>query len=523
MKVALGIIWLGLIAAYLQITSFEGLTYDDPSFLEGHPAAGMSLFSANFWQTIASVPTANLWHPLTDLSHQLLLRVSKAAPLHLAFNVILHGLSASFLLHFLVRITKQNLFSLALVLLFAWHPITVESVAWISGRKDLLCTLFLILATGHYHDRISKDKPPLTLPLFLTAIAAYLCKPIAFTLPFLLLAIDYWPLRRTEPLLKLVLSKWPLWLLSSLSIFITIAVQAGGTQAVNDTRPLFIRLTEALWALQHGFTSCLLPKNLHLAYANPSKLSLYWILAWIFCGLLLSFLLLWKRKTIPSIGAGAFWFLCTIGPTLGILRAGNHLAADRYCYLPLIGIIIALAGSGSFFLKLRPRTTLFFLFTLSCGLLFATSKQISHWKNQHALFSNVLRHDSQNLPAHIELAQIALKSGDQTTMNHHLDEALRVTPNSPSAHIILAHLAFEASDYATAYEHYLIASQTRTRETWLQERLAASAYRNNELTKTRIHMEAAFQLARPTDRHLKLEKKWRQLFPNTAPPQRSKH
>ena len=108
-------------------------------------------------------------------------------------------------------------------------------------------------------------------------------------------------------------------------------------------------------------------------------------------------------------------------------------------------------------------------------------------------------------------------------MNHHLDEALRVTPNSPSAHIILAHLAFEASDYATAYEHYLIASQTRTRETWLQERLAASAYRNNELTKTRIHMEAAFQLARPTDRHLKLEKKWRQLFPNTAPPQRSKH
>ena len=517
-KISLGILWLGLIVAYLQLASFEALTYDDPLFLAKHPAANLSLFNSEFWQTIVSVPTANLWHPLTDLSHQLIFRVSKSVHLHLAFNVILHGLSASFLYLFLAKVTERSFFSLALVLLFAWHPVTVESVAWISGRKDLLCSLILLSALRHYHHRATSNQSVITARLLLAATAACLCKPIAFTLPFLLLASDYWPLRRIEKPFKLITSKWPLWLISSLSLFITITVQARGTQAMEDARPLTIRLTEALWALQHGLTSCLFPKKLHLAYTNPDELSLLTIAGWSLSGLLLASILIWKKKTFPSLPTGAFWFLITIAPTLGLMRVGNHLAADRYSYLPLLGLVIGLAGLSPFLNKPRSKAVLASLFFIASLLLFTTTRQISHWKNQKSLFTHVLRHDPKNLIAHIELAQIARKSGHEARMQHHLDEALQIAPNSASAHIILAHLAFEASEFSQSYHHYEIASRLRSRETWLQERLAASAYKSGDLAKTRSHMEAAFQLARPTDHDLDLEKKWHLLFPEAPLP-----
>ena len=287
MKVSLGILWLGLVAVYFQIAGFQPLTYDDPLFLSSHPAADLSLSSIEFWKTIVSVPTANLWHPLTDLSHQLLLRVSPAVQLHLAVNVLIHGMTASFLLLFLTKVTKQIALSLAVVLLFAWHPITVESVAWISGRKDLLCALFLILALRHYYERVSKQETSLGYRLIFLAIAASLSKPIAFTLPFLLLAIDFWPLRRREAFGKLVISKWPLWILSAASVLTTVLVQSSGTQATADHRSFFVRITEGLWALQHGIVSVLVPRNLHLGYSNPSELHLFAIIAWAFLGMLL--------------------------------------------------------------------------------------------------------------------------------------------------------------------------------------------------------------------------------------------
>ena len=229
--------------------------------------------------------------------------------------------------------------------------------------------------------------------------------------------------------------------------------------------------------------------------------------------------LIWKRKTVPSLVTGAIWFLITIGPTLGVLRAGNSLAADRYCYLPLIGLVIALAGLGPILLKRRPHLLLATLFLFSGGLLFATHQQISHWRSQKALFTKALQDDPENLAAHIELAQIARKAGDMATMNLHLNEALRIAPKSASAHIILAHLALTSSDYSKAYHHFEIASQIRPQEAWLQERLAAAAYGNNNIELTRDHMTAAFRLARPTDRELELEKKWHLIFPEEPLPE----
>jgi len=473
-KLSLGILWGGLILLYAQVIYFDPLNYDDPSFLQHHPVASLSLRSFSFWQTLFGSYTVNLWHPLTDLSHQLLYRLSTKPALHLSFNVLLHGITSSLWLILFRKFTHSPILALLLTLLFAWHPVTVESTAWISGRKDLLCILFLTLCVSRYHKSHTLNLPPISPLLIIWALCAFLAKPIAITLPFLLLSLDYWPHRSEKKLRQLILEKWPFWLLSLCSIFITIYGQSIGTQATSDGRSLFIRLAESFWAFQHGFLNCLIPSKLHLAYSNPYQLGLFSFLASLGLSLIIVFFLLWKRRSFPSLISGLFWFLMTIGPTLGLIRAGNNLTADRYCYLPLLGLLIAFAG------------------------IFTTQNQ------------------KRNLGLHVVLALCS--SVFFIATEKHLAQALELAPNSPKAHIILGHLAFEKNNYEEAYRCFEIASRIRSREAWLQERLAASAHGSNNMAKARYHLTEALRLSRPSDHSLELERKWRALFPNSPFP-----
>ena len=518
MKLSLGILWGGLILLYVQVIYFDPLNYDDPSFLQHHPAASLSLRSFSFWQTLFGSYTVNLWHPLTDLSHQLLYRLSTKPALHLSFNVLLHGITSSLWLILFRKFTHSPILALLLTLLFAWHPVTVESTAWISGRKDLLCILFLTLCVSRYHKSHTLNLPPISPLLIIWALCAFLAKPIAITLPFLLLSLDYWPHRSEKKLRQLILEKWPFWLLSLCSIFITIYGQSIGTQATSDGRSLFIRLAESFWAFQHGFLNCLIPSKLHLAYSNPYQLGLFSFLTSLGLSLIIVFFLLWKRRSFPSLISGLFWFLMTIGPTLGLIRAGNNLTADRYCYLPLLGLLIAFAGI--FTTQNRKRNLGLHVVLALCSSVFfiATFQQISTWRNHEVLFRNVLNHQPKNLTAHIQLAELARIQSKITQAEKHLAQALELAPNSPKAHIILGHLAFEKNNYEEAYRCFEIASRIRSREAWLQERLAASAHGSNNMAKARYHLTEALRLSRPSDHSLELERKWRALFPNSPFP-----
>ena len=520
MRIAIGVLWIGLGILYYQVLSFEALTYDDPLFLSKHPAAEMSLGSFVFWQTLFFSSTANLWHPLTDLTHQVLYRVSQGPPLHHLFNVLLHGGTATLWLFFLRRLIGRVDLALAVTLVFAWHPVTVESVAWISGRKDLLCTLFLSLAVFLYHDGVQQKRSLHSLPFFAVFVAALLSKPIAFILPLLLLAIDYWPLARKEPLGVLLKEKWALWILALLSVLTTVWFQSKGTQAIEDSRTLVTRLAEALWALESSAKSILWPFELHFVYRNPAQLSLLWIgLALLFAliGLVLCY---WKRKSSPFLASGFFWYLIALGPTLGLLRAGNNLAADRYSYFPLLGLLFVLAGLALASQEKKIFRSIFLFgllaFTVICFAL--TFRQVSHWQSQQALFSHVLEHEPRNLIAHEELAVVALRAGKRELVKHHLDEALSIDKKSPGAHLTLGQLAFAKGNYEDAYEHYETASKVSSREAWIYERLAACAHGKGDLVATRQHLSSALQLAQLKDKNLKLAQKWRAIFPDEVVP-----
>ncbi len=521
MRLALGILWIGLGLLYSQVLFFEPLNYDDSLYLSNHPAAELSLGSFLFWKTLFLSASVNLWHPLTDLSHQILFRIHAEPAIHHIGNVLLHGLSASVWLLLFKRITGRVDFALAATLLFAWHPITVESVAWISGRKDLLCTFFLSLSVLSYQQAASKKGKIISWRLILTAVAALLSKPIAFTLPLLLLAFDYWPLQRSEKFITLIKEKWLLFVLSCVSVLLTLYFQSQGTQVVDDIRSPLIRITEATWSLQKSLSSVFWPRNLHFIYSNPEEIRAVWIVMSFLIGFLILSFLLWKRKFLPFFISGVLWYLFTLGPTLGLIRAGNNLAADRYSYLPLLGLLIGLVGLLAKIKSIQKFTkiSLVTLFVLAALFLPLSYQQISYWRNAEVLFSRVLKHEPRNLISHVELASYANKKGDLEIASEHLKHALEIAPESPGAHLILGGFAFEKANYAVAYEHYLVASKRRSREAWIYERLAACAHGTGDLVKTREYLLAAFQWARPQDHFLNLGEKWQLLFPNEPIPE----
>lgn len=510
---------MGLALLYFQIHSFSPLTYDDPHFLAQHPAANLSLSSGSFWKTLLTTSSINLWHPLTDLTHQLLYRLSKGPALHLAVNVLLHGLNASLLMLLLRKMTGRVSLSLALSLLFAWHPATVESVAWISGRKDLLCTFFLLLAIGLHLWREGERTPSYWAGMILFSIASCMCKPIGFVLPFLLLAIDYWPLQRNGSVRSLLLEKWPLWIIAMLSVVTTLLFQAGGSQATSDPRSLPVRAVEAFWALSQSLRILFVPKGLHLAYSNPEQIPLIWLLVAVVAGGAMLALLFWNRSRFPFVVTGLFWYLVTLGPTLGFVRAGNNLAADRYCYLPLVGLLVGLAGLLVLVTEKKGKqASLVALFAVAMLLFSISLRQVSDWRSQEALFTRVVEIDPGNSIATIELATLAFHREDDSDVRTRLASVLAKVPQSPGAHLLLGHLAYREGDYEEAYQHYQIAAVTRSQEAFLQERLAACAHGVGDLEKARLHLTAAFALERPQDQNLELSKKWKLVFPNLSEP-----
>lgn len=526
--VSLGFLWFGLLVLYLQMRGFQPLTYDTPLFLAQHPAAEISVTSPTFWQIILTGSTANLWHPLTDLSHQLLFRLSEGPLLHLAVNVLLHGLNASLIFILIGKITKSCTWALLASILFAWHPISVESVAWIAGRKDLLCTFFLLLTAHRYFSFFQKsettDRTSMPWTVVLFTIAACLSKPIAFVIPLLLIALDYWPLERKTSLKNLLFEKWGLFAISAITVLLTLFFQGRGTQAIDDQRAFSIRGTEALWALHQSLEALFLPFNLHLAYQNPTEIALGTILLGsgillVVAALALAFVV---RKRQRALVVGLGWYLVALLPTLGLIRAGNHLAADRYSYLPLIGIMLALVGVASCLNSRQGRAVFATVLALvAVSYLPLSFHQISHWRTQQSLFAHVLKKDPTNPTAQIELAALSFREGRFSEATQQLQSVVEQEPNSAGAHFVLGHIAYEQKDYSQAYHHYEISSRIRNREAFLQERLAACAHGMGDLAKTKAHLIAAFERELPRDHTLELRKKWHLLFPELPIPENS--
>jgi protein O-mannosyl-transferase len=421
------------IAIYSPVTDHKFLVLDDHDYVTANP----HIHDGLSWETLKWALTSNEsanWHPLTWLSHALDYQLFALNPAgHHLDSVLIHAFNGVLLFLALLWMTKRVGQSLMVAALFALHPINVESVAWVAERKNVLSTLFFLLAIGTY--AWYAKKPSWRRYLLVTALFAtgLMAKPMVITLPFVLLLLDYWPLGRivgtstsdvNVPQLevtKLLVEKIPLLFLSAASAFITLKAQRSGMAVRNLHQfPLAVRIENAIVAYCLYLWKMLWPARLalypHSAIALPAW---QWILSALVLISITALVVAFRGKRYLPVGW--FWFLGTLVPVIGLVQVGEASMADRYAYIPLIGIFVMIAWGLADLADAIKVGTVWRVIPALCmlgALGFATSRQVRYWDSDYDLWAHALSVNEINPFAHDAMGSALLDSDLALTLNN---------------------------------------------------------------------------------------------------------
>jgi len=357
--------------------------------------------------------------------------------------VMLHAAASVVLFAALLRLTRRRWRSAFVAAVFALHPLHVESVAWISARKDPLSGLFFAAALLAYaRERESGGAARWRLVVLTLAVLGWMSKPTVVALPFVMILIDVWPLERTRgeggvrrldpaALRRCVLEKWPLFLVTILGSVVTIAAQrSGGAVASLAEVGILGRLANAAVSCVVYLRRFLWPSDLAVFYPHLGDRLAPWAVPGAVLLLLAISAAAWQQRVRrPYFLVGWLWFLVTLAPVSGIVQVGSQAMADRYMYLPLIGLAIAITWGASDGLGRRPggRVALGILGVgLVAAQIAATSAQLVHWRNSEALFRRALAVTERNHVAHSYLGAALLARGETEEAIAHWREALRL-------------------------------------------------------------------------------------------------
>ena len=463
------------VASYWRVAGNEFIGYDDDVYVYNNHHVQEGITPQSLKWAFNMGHAAN-WHPLTWISHMVDFRLFGPKPMgHHAVNLIFHVLNTVLLLLVLSRMTARPgspqagaVWKSAFVAgLFAVHPLHVESVAWVAERKDVLSTFFWLLAMGAYV--LYSEKPSIRryVPVIVLFALGLMAKPMLVTLPLVLLLLDYWPLKRSRPWSSLILEKTPLLALSVCSSIVTCIAQNQG-RALNTLGlvPLDQRLSNALVS----YVSYLL-KTIW-----PAKLAVFYTLmkppAWQALGallLLIAVSYLVVRAKRPYFSVGWLWFLGTMVPVIGIVQVGAQSTADRYTYVPLIGLFVIVAwgipdlasnterwgdgatGRGGEI----PRNG---LATVAClviiGLAVGTWVQVRYWKNDVTLFVHAIKVTRNNYVAYAGLGAALAREGKYEQAVEYLTTAIAIRSDMPHYHLCLGNVYFTMGKYAKAADSY---------------------------------------------------------------------
>ena len=431
-----GSLLLVTFAIYAQVRHFDFVNYDDPDYTTSNPHVRQGLTAQGLSWALTSRDAAN-WFPLTWVSHMLDCQFfgldSGRAHLH---NVLLHALASIFLCIFLQRATGRRWPSALVAYLWAVHPLHVESVAWIAERKDVLSAAFWFLTLCAYI--WYAQNPGLRRYL---AVAAGLClglisKPMVVTLPFVMLLLDYWPLARLErQWRKVTLEKLPLLAVSGCAATITYLVQvrAGAVK----TLPLYTRMANATLSCAVYVLKTFWPSQLAVFYPYPPKFA---FLPLFGAGLLLAGItaaVIALRRRAPYLPMGWAWFTITLVPVIGLVQVGGQARADRYMYIPMVGLLIMLIwGTAEILERLRASVFAVPLAAAACMACAALSWiQIGYWRNSETLFRHALAVTANNSVANHNLGSYLMDSpGRLAEALPYLETAVHLDPDSPPAH-----------------------------------------------------------------------------------------
>ena len=401
------------LVVFLPAGRFAFVNFDDNEYITENPPVNHGLTLAGVKWAFTAFHAGN-WHPLTWLSHMTdcsLFGLNAGA--HHMVSVLFHAANSALLFALLWRLTQKLWPSATVAALFAWHPLHVESVAWISERKDVLSTFFALLALLSYVKFMRENsRRSYWLALVFFALGL-MSKPMLVTLPCVLLLLDYWPLERFRiqglgfGVRNLVLEKIPFFLLTTISCIVTFFAQRSGHAVVSLAKVSFgYRLEDAVVGVAGYVGKLFWPADLCAIYLMPDKIPVFQILSAIVALVLISTIAWHWRNDRPYFLVGWLWFLGTLVPVIGLVQVGAQAMADRYTYIPSIGFFIALVFLADEFAA-RFQTTRIIRFgfagLICCACILATEKQLPSWRNGESLFRRAIAVNPGNDVALIDL------------------------------------------------------------------------------------------------------------------------
>lgn len=512
------------IVAFVPLFGNGFINYDDDEYVtdNSHVRAGLTL--ANVGWAFTTMHESN-WHPLTWLSHMLDCQLFGLNPIgHHLVNLFIHIANTLLLFGILSLLTRSIWKSGFVAALFAVHPLHVESVAWVAERKDVLSTLFWMITILAYIRYVQSPRIATYIPVIVFFALGLMAKPMVLTLPFVLLLMDFWPLRRlsaANPSLfstltnkKLLVEKIPFFVLTIGSAIITyIAQQKGLSVATLERYPIGMRIGNALISYVSYIGKMIIPSGLSVFYPYPAV-----IVAWKMIGALviivaITALVLWQSRRRPYLVFGWFWYLGTLVPVIGFVQVGWQAMADRYTYIPLIGLFVILAwGIPDLIESIRTSKRVgtkcqtadvrqnLILSAVACVLVMilaaTTFRQVTHWRDSVTLFSHALKVTKENPVAENNLGLALTALGKHAQAIEHFKKALKIEPTWADAHHNLAIAYFQSMDFEKAAFHFQKALKIDPKHARAHNNYGGLLLKQGRLDEAAMHFDKAL-MAKP--------------------------
>ena len=460
------IVWI----VFGQTLRHEFINYDDNEYVTEnvHVLNGLNWPDVKWAFTTGHTGYA---HPVTWLTHQFDYQLYDAwAGGHHLTSLVIHTVNSLLLFFLFWRMTRDLWPSAFVAALFAIHPLHVESVAWVAERKDVLSGLFFLLTLHAYAAYAAKPQAWRYLLALCLFVLGILSKPMLVTVPCLLLLLDYWPLRRMTfaaskrdagnrfSLGRLILEKIPFALIAASWSLLTFVLQKKiGVVLGGAHFGIAHRMANAVVSYAMYVWNTFWPQGLALCYPYPSTLPSGTVMVSVALLVLVSVLCIAKRRSSPYLITGWFWYLGMLVPVIGFVQVGEQARADRYTYLPQIGLgLLAAWGAMELFAKRRRGREVLIAMALLIvtGLMAASYFQTSSWRDSETLWNQALAHTSNNYIAHNELGNALMKKGQLDEAVVHFQKALEICPDCPEIHSNLGHALVLKGNWADAITSY---------------------------------------------------------------------
>ena len=458
---------VSILTIYYQVINFDFLYFDDVPYVTNNPMVQKGITLNSIQWAFSSFGYASNWHPLTWISHMIDVEVFGLTPGgHHFTNVVFHIANTLLLFFIFLRMTDEKWKCAIVAALFAVHPLHAESVAWIAERKDVLSTFFLMLTIWSYIWYVNKPEVLKYLLVIILYILGLMSKPMLVTLPFILLLLDFWPIRRIEFVkshaklspqgvksvsaefqwnraMFLVWEKIPLFILAAMSSAITfLAQKRGGAIEKLEVIPMGSRIANAIISYTKYLSKTFCPINLSACYPYPKTFSPVLVVGLFLFLVFITLFISRFAKQLSYLLVGWLWYLGTLFPVIGIVQVGSQSMADRYSYISSIGIFIILAWGTATLLKrwkCEKYTPILFFVVIIPILMGLGWKQVGYWKDSIALFNHAVNVTENNYLAHSNLSFALYIKNDIDDAIYHAQKAVDIAPNYINALYNLGH------------------------------------------------------------------------------------